>query len=538
MKIHMKKYEVLFCVVMVIALLPSAGFPETGPEFKKCGITSRIGEIKDLIAKFEKNREKLVYFSDNRAEYYKKSQGWTQGAYRGFNTENYSVFFSSTLAGMTISDAHSPSKNQFIINLLSGDIYAAYGKTDGKNLQKPSITIGYRSGRVFSFDIVLDDGARYAYSQVNSIFRISYPIGEEFSYMSYVLRSEPYFVLSGRLGDLVFYDKKRCASGKIVLEDIIADYPHTYLAMILKDAMNSSVDLYDESELALFTVNWFRRKIGLRTITYDSRLDKAAKNHARYIIINDEARKFIQAGLGVDLNAAISLHNETKGRPGFTGVTPSERTVHTGFGADSTECGAFARTNVIDENCEWLHSIFHRRPLVDPRMTCMGHGHAKDPKDMNITTGFASWGYDYSFKTDECYLYPPDKDTMVPYCWDAMEGPLPFPGINHGVGVPITVSFTSPQYKNGVLKIFDSKGKELPCLSKTINPDPDHFIEMVAEYPLEPDTEYTVVFFYGNINKKTSTFRTAPRNPAEIILMDLLERLQAPKGFDPKSLLK
>jgi hypothetical protein len=167
----------------------------------------------------------------------------------------------------------------------------------------------------------------------------------------------------------------------------------------------------------------------------------------------------------------------------------------------------------------------------------MGYSLEKEKNDARISAGFANWGYNDSFQTNDCYIYPPDKDTLVPCAWDAYEGPLPYPKVNHGIGVPITVSFTSSHYSSGTLALYDSKGKELSCLRSNSAPNPDRFIEISSEYPLEPDTEYTVVFSYGK-NKKTTTFRTAPKNPAELMVQNMLSKLMeggknCPKVFSP-----
>lgn len=59
----------------------------------------------------------------------------------------------------------------------------------------------------------------------------------------------------------------------------------------------------------------YRRPLGLRDLVWDPLLAKAAQNHADYYA----------------LNKTFSAHDETPGRPGFTGATPEARCAAVGY---------------------------------------------------------------------------------------------------------------------------------------------------------------------------------------------------------------
>jgi hypothetical protein len=240
----------------------------------------------------------------------------------------------------------------------------------------------------------------------------------------------------------------------------------------------------------------------------------------------------------INLNDYLDLHNEAKGRKGYTGANPTERTVYTGYGTNSGECATLGRNEVISEHYNFFHSIYHRRPYMDFRAIHFGHYHLKDKKDSKSTTGVTKWGYDFEKKNDNYFIYPTNGSTLVPWAWTEVESPDPFPELVSGTGIPLTVSFTNDKYLDGTITLTDSRGKNVDLLTSRVLPERAHFIEAVPAKELLPNSLYSIHFTYGKQTDSYS-FTTAPINPGEVIIDKMVEALKAKIDFrDPKFTVK
>lgn len=115
-----------------------------------------------------------------------------------------------------------------------------------------------------------------------------------------------------------------------------------------------------DSAAMIARADLFRADAGLPPLTGDAAISKAAFNHSRYTALND----------GDD---ELSAHNETPGRPGFTGSGPNARCEAVG-----TLCfGEVMYSPVADPVGGWLATIFHRFVPGDPELGLVGGGKAE-----------------------------------------------------------------------------------------------------------------------------------------------------------------
>jgi uncharacterized protein YkwD len=269
-------------------------------------------------------------------------------------------------------------------------------------------------------------------------------------------------------------------------------------------------------------INAVRKRAGMEPVTLDAELSVGCASHARYLALN--ARHPATQGL--------DGHKEDASLPG---ATPQGAKAG---GAADIAFGDVEPTDAVDG---WIATLYHRVPLLDPRLKRVGFGCARGERPGWITV------VDVATAKDKGPLpgpiaYPVDGDENVPLEFPpGGEIPDPIPENKTGrAGFPITVTFpveTPLVGATGVLE--DEQGQPLPCWfsspEKVANPKLHAGFQgttvcLIPKTPLEPEKTYKVRIG-GRLRdqpwQKTWRFRTqAAMSPEEAARM-LAERLGA-----------
>jgi uncharacterized protein YkwD len=232
----------------------------------------------------------------------------------------------------------------------------------------------------------------------------------------------------------------------------------------------------EQQRVALERVNYYRNLVGLKSITLNEAINKAAEAHAKFNVVH-----------------AQSGHDEPPDKDGFTGIWPWDRLKY--FGYDeftyATEVASMRWAShdyllQIDPKWAvdgWVDTVYHRLPLISPRVFEAGFGSSKVEKRLAYVMDFANPGF---AEVKRVVHYPVEAQCDVPYKFNGDETPDPLPGKRYPVGYPVTVTFNG--YKNIKIRstvIRDSNGVAVPCYR--IFPHSDQFIrESLAVIPKEP----------------------------------------------------
>jgi hypothetical protein len=235
----------------------------------------------------------------------------------------------------------------------------------------------------------------------------------------------------------------------------------------------------DPEKQALERINWFRKTAGLELVSADPALSKACLAHAQYLAKN--ANHPSTQGLG--------MHKEDPELPGYT--------------KEGAKAGAssviFPTGDLVGAVNGWMASLFHRIPLLDPKLTKVGLGFAKGGKYGGffvVDTVSIRKGDD----STKPVLYPADQQKDVPLKFGP-EYPTPIPEDKEkNAGYPVTVIFSEDnEVKDVTASLKDGAGKEVEVyLSTPEKPAGDHkgyqrnTVCLIAKAPLKPGTTYTV----------------------------------------------
>ena len=153
--------------------------------------------------------------------------------------------------------------------------------------------------------------------------------------------------------------------------------------------------------------NAFRAIEGLGPVRQNANIDIAAKNHAAYVQTNQS---------GAD------AHHEIAGKPGFTGVEPSDRMAAAGYaGASATEVIAFEGIQMTSVQT-LLSTVFHRNAMMIQGLTDVGIAPGNDSGPTYIDAGYIK---PQKNAGDYVGVFPYDKQTGVPMTHHT-ESPNPF----------------------------------------------------------------------------------------------------------------
>jgi uncharacterized protein YkwD len=250
------------------------------------------------------------------------------------------------------------------------------------------------------------------------------------------------------------------------------------------------------AQRALDRINCYRALAGVGPLTLDDALNRAAAAHVNYYVQN----------AGDPSLAGMGLHEETPGRPGFTGADSDARA----RAAGSTDW-------YVDENVglggtpeatvDWfVNSVNHRENLLHPGTIHLGYaGSTSPPIDV----------FDIGVGPDRPTVplpatYPGDRQQSVPTSVDLQETPDPAPGAPRPLGYPVTISFaTQDTVTFAIYQITDPAGHPLQLY--TAQKQWLRTLALIPAQPLQSDQTYTAQVT-GTVNgqpfTKTWSFST------------------------------
>jgi hypothetical protein len=215
-------------------------------------------------------------------------------------------------------------------------------------------------------------------------------------------------------------------------------------------------------------------------VNLDPDISKGCSLHAQYLAKNSNHPS--TKGLGI--------HNEDPKLPGYT--EEGEKS-----GKFSNVVETVDPVNLVD----WcMASLFHRVPVLDPKLTKVGFGYAKGGK----LGGYVVLDTVTSREGKEAatpIIYPIDKQKEVPLLFAQGENPSPIPeGKPDKAGYPVTVFFAlDAEVKLVSASLKDSAKKDVPVwLSSPDMPAAGrkdyqrNTICLIPQAPLRPNTSYTI----------------------------------------------
>ncbi|HEY8605960.1 MAG TPA: CAP domain-containing protein [Noviherbaspirillum sp.] len=240
--------------------------------------------------------------------------------------------------------------------------------------------------------------------------------------------------------------------------------------------------------------NWFnfrRRQAGLQVVSRNATVDTAALGHSTYQQVNNTI-----------------THEQTEGRPAFTGVQLYTRLVNAGYQFDQSG-GGYAYGEVISSTSstsgvgaaeDLIAAIYHRFVILEPMFKEAGAGAATvSGGNTYFTTNFVANRLNQGLGNGKVIVYPFDgqKNVARNFMSDN-ESPDPVPDRNE-VGYPISIhadilgniavqEFTVNPRGGGVLPVR--------LLSNATDPDhtPTGAVAIVPLAPLAGGTTYDVRF--------------------------------------------
>jgi uncharacterized protein YkwD len=188
-----------------------------------------------------------------------------------------------------------------------------------------------------------------------------------------------------------------------------------------------------------------RKEAKVGDIELDAAMSKGCRLHALYLVRNADHPAV--RGLGG--------HDEDPKLPGYT---PEGRD------AGKKSVIAFADPTPLDAIEAWLATLYHRSPMLDPRLVRIGFGAARGKNGM-WTTCLNLGGLNKG-ERDRIVCYPEDEQQRVPLTFAiGGEVPNPIPDDKDGkAGFPITALFpTRSKITNATGTLADAAGKRVPA---------------------------------------------------------------------------
>jgi hypothetical protein len=161
---------------------------------------------------------------------------------------------------------------------------------------------------------------------------------------------------------------------------------------------------------ALNAVNAARLPSGAGCASMVAEINMAAANHCNYYAMNKASGQQM---------CIANPHNEVSGCAGFTGMGPGQRMMAAGYNARGySEVMAFSN-NAESAVAQWINSVWHRIPILDPWTTLLGYGNAMGCDTIDFAPGMGA-------PNDTVVLYPYDGQTGFPTSFNGQyEGPMP-----------------------------------------------------------------------------------------------------------------
>ena len=139
------------------------------------------------------------------------------------------------------------------------------------------------------------------------------------------------------------------------------------------------------------------------------------------LVTSAQAYCSYEANNASNASCVATAHTEVMSCAGFTGADVQTREVAAGY-PQSLAYTEVATTFGNDPTAavpNWIDTVFHRIPLLDPWTTDMGYGGATGCDAIDIGRGMSK------VPTSTITSYPYDGQTGVPPSWNGLEGPEP-----------------------------------------------------------------------------------------------------------------
>jgi uncharacterized protein YkwD len=229
-------------------------------------------------------------------------------------------------------------------------------------------------------------------------------------------------------------------------------------------------------------VNAYRRRAGLAPVRLDAELSKGCVAHAEYLARN------------VDQPATQGLggHEEDPALPGSSDE---------GRRAGTSAVIAIGGVDPVRAVDGWMATLYHRTPLLNPRLERVGLGCARSGGLDWVTVLDVIHGKGAAGGKD-VVVYPVDGQTAVPLAFAGPEEPNPIPEDSGGrAGYPVTATFADRERLTGVTgRLTGESGHEVPAwFSSPERPANSRFAQhqgltvcLIARAPLKPGTTYRV----------------------------------------------
>lgn len=238
-----------------------------------------------------------------------------------------------------------------------------------------------------------------------------------------------------------------------------------------------------------------RAMAGLPPLRCDAAASAAALGHCRYVIANGEL-----------------THQQTPGRPQFTGVSFADRLAAASFTEQpATEVLAnITGAAVVVGQRGFINSVYHRAPFLRTEATSFGYG------EFGGACSTIDFGRPAEAKRlpERTVLWPPNGARNVPTSfWSGAEIPNPVPGTTV-VGSPVSILRESP-LSSVEAEIVGPDGK-LEAALLTHADDPNRLVRpgeahLVPLAPLAASTQYEARFTFkvrGTSTTAITTFTT------------------------------
>jgi len=245
-------------------------------------------------------------------------------------------------------------------------------------------------------------------------------------------------------------------------------------------------ELSKQQNAALSELNELRALVGLPAITQNRLIAKAAQAHAQFYVQHYSKYKAKN----------LSPHKEDASfGEGFTGVSFGTRLKKAGFsGPPGAEVMAFTGSP-SGALKGWLETVYHRLPLIDPRVSEMGFGIASSAKArtevMNTSNGGKSTGA-------PIVVYPVPGQKGVPRSWSGNEGPQPPKPKSGYPSGPVITARTPTAVKWLTHELLGPDDKPIqhvwltPANDKVLGNFDARTVVVYADQPLASGLRYTV----------------------------------------------
>lgn len=231
-----------------------------------------------------------------------------------------------------------------------------------------------------------------------------------------------------------------------------------------------------EAIAALNAVNTLRLASGSGCATMAEALNTSAQKHCEYYAANAS-----------DDMCVADPHSEVMSCMSFYGASPGDRMKKAGYTYGASEVMAF-QDDAAAAVAQWINSVWHRIPLLDPWTTELGYGHATMCDTIDLGRGTP-------MPDDTVVVYPYNGQTDVPTEFNGMyEGPMPpAPPTGWPSAAPVNVYAKNMMITDHVLTLDgDTTPIEHVWLTATDSNFLRNGVMMYANKPFTAMTKYRV----------------------------------------------